>query len=208
MNGMGLGSRAAPIDAPGVRTGARFGLLFVIGLAGCPEHPLDDARRLEREGQLREAGRRYLAAARQDPANLAAWDGAVELICRREADVGGCLEVLDLELSLLGNLQRHRDVLAEVLERRASARLEQGLVDAALEDLERADRASPDRPGVLVARAQALMAKGRGSEALQALTRARRLDPRNAKIQALLGALPTDTSSASPPQDERRFGGE
>ncbi len=167
-------------------------------LAACPERPLDQAHRLAGEGRWEAAGEAYLAVAKADPASLGAWDGAVEAWCQRLANVGQCLSVLDLELDLLGNLNRHADALAEALERRARARLEQGLAQPALDDLARAEMAAPERASVLVAKARALIALGKSQAAKEALHQAKKLDPRNAEADQLWPELP----------DEEHFGGE
>lgn len=158
-------------------------------LAGCPDRPLDRAIALEAQGHLEEAGELYVDVAKKDPANLAAWDHAVELWCRKKVNVGECMNVLDLELDRLGNLERHHDALAEVLELRARARLEQGLLDAALQDLERAERAGPLRPGVHAAKARVLLRAGRRDAALEAIRRARELDPSAVEVEELLREL-------------------
>lgn len=159
-------------------------------LAGCPDDSLDRARALEAEGRIDEAGELYQHIAKKDPANLGAWDGAVELWCRRHVNVGACMGVLDLELDLLGNVDRHRDALSEVLEMRARARAESGMAQAALTDLERAEKAGPERPSVFAAKARVLMMLGRTDEAHDALDVAKRLDPNHAEADALYKELP------------------
>src|SRR5688572_18422737 len=96
-------------------------------LSACPSSPLAEAEALEQRGELEAAAQQYLRIAKADPANLAAWDRAIEIQCRRRIDVGACIGILDLELDLIGSLQRHHDALGEVLERRARARLDQGM---------------------------------------------------------------------------------
>jgi tetratricopeptide (TPR) repeat protein len=167
-------------------------------LAACPDRSMDDAAALQKAGRTHEAAAAYFAIAKRDPANLAAWDQAIELWCRRLVDVGQCLGVLDVEKDRLGNLTRHKDALAEVLEGRARARLDQGLANAALEDLERAEKASPLKSSVFVVRAKAMVSLGRRREAIEALTRARTLDPENEEANALIPSLPDEAPSEEP----------
>ncbi|MCB9654752.1 MAG: tetratricopeptide repeat protein [Deltaproteobacteria bacterium] len=161
-------------------------------LAGCPSSDVHRARSLETAGKLEEAAALYLAAAKADPANLAAWDGAVETSCRKSTHVGACLNVLDLELNTIGTLERHQDALGEVLEARARARLEQGLVEAALDDLDRAEKAAPNRASVHVVRARAAMMRGDREGAIASITRARTLDPASEEANEVLKALPDE----------------
>jgi tetratricopeptide (TPR) repeat protein len=161
-------------------------------LFGCPENDFDRAKKLEEEGHYREAGELYVDIAKRDPANLAAWDRAVEVWCRKAINVGECMGVLDLELDRLGNLDRHSEALSEVLELRARARIEQGLVDAALDDLQRAEKASPKRASVFVARARAYVQAGKRAPALEALERAQMLDPNDKEIDELAALLPDE----------------
>lgn len=177
--------------------------LALAGLTGCPDRPLDRGAELEAKGQLTEAGELYVELVKQDPANLPAWDRAVDVWCRKKVDVGQCMNVLDLELDKLGNLERHHDALAEVLELRARARIEQGIVDAALSDLDRATKASPKRGSLYTARARALIHVGRRDDAITALKRARELDPSSVEIEELLKLLPDTTE----PVDTDGFGG-
>ena len=79
------------------------GLLLGGLLSGCPERPLDRARRLEAAGQSKEAAQAYQQVAKADPANLAAWDKAVELLCAQGTAVNDCMGILDLERELLEN---------------------------------------------------------------------------------------------------------
>lgn len=166
---------------------------------------MHEARALVEAGEYRRAGDAFLALAKADPANLGAWDGAVQLWCKDQINVGECMKVLDLELRLLGNLQRHRDALSEVLERRARARLEQGLVAAALEDLARAEKAAPERASVHAVRARAYMMQGESERMLDALRRAKRLDPKLAEADALYRLVPSGQSDDLRP--EAAFGG-
>lgn len=168
-------------------------------LFACPSDPLSGAEKLESSGKLEAAAQAYVRIAKADPANLAAWDRAVDIQCRRRIDVGACMGILDLELDLLGTLKRHHDVLSRVLERRARARLTQGLAEAALEDLARAEKAAPERASVQVAKAKALATLGRADEAHQTLLKARSLDPTNEEASALFAELPKPT--------EELFGG-
>ncbi len=161
-------------------------------ITGCPDQRLAAARRLAAQGQPQKAAEAFVALAKADPANLGAWDGAVQIWCRDLANVGKCMSVLDLELKLLGSLQRHRDALSEVLERRARARLAQGLVDAALADLDRATKAGPNRASVHAARARAHMMRGAREDMLRALKRAKTLDPHLAEVDALYRLLPSE----------------
>ena len=163
---------------------------LILALCACPERALDGARALEASGDLAGAAAAHVEAARRDPANLAAWDGAVRLWCKELHRIDACLEVLDLELDLLGNLQRHRDVLSEALEARARARLEQGLAKSALMDLERARKAGPSRASVMVATARAYVALGAREAAVQSLEKARQLDPNNAEADQVARMIP------------------
>lgn len=169
-------------------------VLWTIALTlavGCPDRRLDEARRLVEEGQTQAAAEAFVALAKADPADLGAWDGAIQIWCRDEVHVGKCMSVLDLELKLLGSLQRHRDALSEVLERRARARLDQGLVDAALADLERASKAGPQRASVHTARARAHMMRGAREDMLRALKQAKTLDPHLEEIDELYRLVPS-----------------
>ncbi|MBK8014497.1 MAG: hypothetical protein IPK13_24495 [Deltaproteobacteria bacterium] len=168
-------------------------------LSACPSSDVHRARNLEAEGKLEEAAALYLAAAKADPANLAAWDGAVETSCRKTTHVGACLNVLDLELNTIGTLERHQDALGEVLEARARARLEQGLVDAALDDLDRAEKAAPKRASILVVRARAAIMRGDREAAIANITRARTLDPANEEADEILADLPVGEPTGSAP---------
>jgi tetratricopeptide (TPR) repeat protein len=157
------------------------GMAAVVALStptlGCPRDPLAEARNLERDGRTDEAAESYLDAARADPALMAAWDGAARLACGDRADISGCLEVLDTELELLGQVERHGELLAEALERRGRARLAQGLVHAALEDLTRAQEVAPERPSIFAAQARAYLMQGRRVEAKERIEQARKRDP-------------------------------
>lgn len=166
-------------------------LVAALGISGCPDRSMTEARDLEASGKLAEAGRAYVTIAKLDPANLAAWDAAIRIWCTRLVHVGECMGVLDLELDRLGNLHRHKDALAEALEHRARARLEQGLAKAALADLERAEKASPERSAIFAVRAKALMMLGEPEEAITSLKRARRLDPSEREAEDLFKDLPS-----------------
>ncbi len=159
-------------------------------LTACPNRPLDAARAALEAGRLDEAGEAFLAAAHRDPALLGAWDGAVEAWCVRAAHVGRCLSVLDLELDRLGSVDRHKDALSEALEGRARARMAAGLVQAALEDLDRAALAAPERAPVLVARARALAMLGQRDEALAALEAAQTIDPSHPELDEVRRMVP------------------
>lgn len=172
--------------------------LSLAALFACPGAPIDEARRLETAGERAAAAERYQAVARADPANLAAWDAAVRLWCRELARIDRCVGLLELELELLGDLARHREALGEALEARGRRRLEAGLVDAAIGDLERAEKAAPRRASVHAAFARVAITRGDREAALQALDRARRLDPKLDELETLTEALPT----------EEGFGGE
>jgi tetratricopeptide (TPR) repeat protein len=172
--------------------------LLAIGLWGCPEDPVKTAHDLSTSGAHQAAGEAYVDAARRDPANVAAWDGAVEVWCRTLIDVDECLRVLELEMEILGNFQRHRDVLSEVLEARARARLERGLLSAALSDLDRAEHAAPERTSVLTARAAVWMRMKDWDQAQAAIDRALRQDPNHPEAKGLANRLP--------PREDR-FGG-
>lgn len=174
-------------------------LLLLLLLYACPAHPFADAEALERAGDLEGAAQHYVRLAKADPANLAAWDRAIELQCKKRIDVGACIGILDLELDLIGSLARHHDALGEVLERRARARLEQGMAEAALGDLDRAERAAPLRSSIQVVKAKAYASLGKAREARQALEAARRLEPGNEEANAFFADLP--------PDPEEEFGG-
>jgi tetratricopeptide (TPR) repeat protein len=177
-----------------------------MGAFGCPDDPLDEARQLEAEGALPAAGEAYLAAAKADPALLAAWDGAVRIHCRQRGDVGRCLGVLDYELELLGRVERHAAALAEALEMRARARLETGLVDPARSDLERAEQVAPERASVQAALARVALARGDKAEARTRLERARRLDPTLAELESLWDLTRTSTPGSPPGADPSESG--
>ena len=188
---------------------ARAVLILAISLTACPDRRLQDARTLAEAGKSREAAEAFVALAKSDPANLAAWDGAIQIWCQDEIHVGQCMSVLDLELKLLGTLQRHRDALAEVLERRARARLAQGMMNAAIDDLERSVKAGPERATVHAARARVFMMQGDRARMLEALKRARTLDPNLAEVETLYGLVPTEPGQAdAEPPSEAGFGGE
>jgi tetratricopeptide (TPR) repeat protein len=176
-------------------------VLFAVLLTACPAHPVEDGKKLEAEGRFAEAGETYLTAAKDDPANLAAWDAAIDLWCKKQINVGECMTVLDVELQLLGNLERHTEALAEVLEMRARARLENDLVDAAIEDLDRAIKAAPNRASTYVALARCQIRRGQNALALEALTKAKRIDPKQSEADELLKTLPSGPG-------EETFGGE
>lgn len=176
----------------------RAAALLPLILCACPDTAMSDAAKLEAAGRTKEAAELYVRIAKHDPANLAAWDKAVELWCNKLVHVGECMSVLDLELDLLGKITRHANALSEVLELRARARLEQGLVEPALNDLDRAERANPRRASVHVARAKALVMLGRRGEAEAAIRAARKLDPNDEEANAMIAELPaTDTSTES-----------
>ena len=181
--------------------GRQRGVWFVgLGLlCGCPERPLAAAEAHLAAGDPKAAGAAFVDAAKRDPANLAAWDGAIDAHCVRRVDVGDCLNVLDLELQILGDLQRHRDVLSEVLERRARERLTAGMADAALADLARAEKAAPNRAVIHAIRARVYLSLGRRAEALESIRRAKTIDPRLEETDRIISELP--------PPDEA-FGGE
>ncbi|MCC7386848.1 MAG: tetratricopeptide repeat protein [Deltaproteobacteria bacterium] len=186
----------------------RLALSSVIALAACPASPFEEAERLEKADQTREAAAAFRAIAGSDPANLAAWDRAVALYCRKLIDVGECTKTLDLELRLLGKLDRHREVLSEVLEERARARLDEGLAKTALMDLERAMQAGPGRASVHSARAKVYLSLGEWEMAQQALEKARALDPNHAESQELIKLLPPESSTrAVGAEEDAPFGG-
>jgi tetratricopeptide (TPR) repeat protein len=190
-----------------VRRLACLSLPLTLALVGCPDRPLEVAKSLAAQGQHAEAGARFLEVAKADPADLAAWDGAVEAFCHRLHDVGRCMETLDLELELLGNLQRHRDALSEALERRARDRIAQGMVDAGLADLDRAEKAAPERAAVQVVRARALIMRGERAAALAALERARKLDPEDPEVDEVLRLVPS-LPADDPGAPTEGFGGD
>ncbi len=209
---MGHGEQKAgrtPRKTPALVVGFIFGTPWagLLILMGCTSNTVDVARRHERLGDIHRAATLYLAAAKRDPANLAAWDGAVRTRCTLGTDVGRCLGVLDLELDLLGNVVRHRDALANVLEARARARLTQGLVKSALEDLARAARAAPNRATLYTARAKAHTMLGHNAEALEALLLARKLDPHNQEANLLFREIPTQAPARDDDPSDQTFGG-
>lgn len=169
--------------------------LSLVFLVGCPDANMDKAKDLASQGQHEVAGDLFFALAKRDPANLGAWDGAIEAFCRKEVRIGRCLDVLDYELEVLGNLERHKDALGEALEARALARLEQGLVDAALADLDRAERAAPGRVATLVVRAKCLVKKGDVKAATEALYRAKKIDPQDPTLAEAFEAIPKGEDS-------------
>jgi Flp pilus assembly protein TadD len=73
-------------------------------------------------------------------------------------------------------------------------------VEPALDDLARAERASPEHPGVFLTRARACTMLGRRDDAIAALTRAKELAPNSPEAEALVKALPAD-------EREEHFGG-
>lgn len=181
-------------------------LTSAVLLAGCPSDPLADARAKAAAGEHAAAGAAFFEAAKADPANLAAWDGAVTNYCGRTPNVGDCMTVLDTELQVLGTLQRHQDALSEVLERRGRARIESGIVEAGLADLARAEKAAPERASVLVARAKGLVMLGRSKEAQAALHRAKRLQPDVPGADEVFRMIPkAPTATVTAP--EETFGG-
>lgn len=167
---------------------------------------MEQAKDLSRQGSHPQAGELFFAIAKSDPANLGAWDGAIDSFCRKEARVGRCMDVLDYELQVLGNLERHKDALGEALEARARARLEQGLLEAALSDLDRSDRAAPGRPATLVLRARALLMQGQRQPALDALYKAKKLDPNFEEADEVFELVPDEVPGAQRPP-EAAFGG-
>lgn len=162
-------------------------------LIACPSDPLAKARKLEAEGERAAATSAYLAQARRDPANLHAWDRAAALACN-DGGVARCLQVLDLELELLGKVERHADLLAQALERRGRARLEQGLVESALEDLTRSQEVGPDRASVFAAQAKAYLMLGRRVEARERLSQVELRDPELAELRALRALMEAEPS--------------
>ena len=176
-------------------------------LVGCPADPLEEARRLE-ELDPAASSAAYLQAARADPANLAAWDAAVRLRCEERVDVARCLDVLDLELELLGTVQRHHDALSRALEKRARLRMKRGLLEAARSDLERAKEAGPERASVRAALAKLALMLGETSAARAALEEARMRQPDHPELEELYRLLaPPREAEASPPSAEEGFGG-
>lgn len=176
----------------------RLRLIGLCLLYGCPDAPLSAATQAEAAGQTDRAAELYLAQAKRDPANLKAWDGAVRIRCTQQARIGACLSVLDLELKLLGAVDRHAQALSATLEQRAQQRLEAGLLDPALSDLDRAQRISPQRAAPWVLRARVYMARGQRAEALKAILQARSLDPNNPDATALMAQLPSEAPFGGP----------
>lgn len=163
-------------------------------LWGCPDDPLAEARKLERDRQLAEAAAAYLEVARADPAHLAAWDAAARIHCRERRSISDCLQLLDLELELLGQVERHGALLAEALEARGRARLKQGMVHAALEDLTRSQEVAPDRASIFLAQARAYLMQGRQVEAEERIRQARRREPGHPELDELESMIrPTDS---------------
>jgi len=165
-------------------------------LTACPD-PEWKALAAREKNDPEGAAARWVEIAKADRANLAAWDAAVRLWCRELARVDRCVEVLELELDLLGSLQRHQEELSVALEARARDRLKIGLVKSALMDLERARLAGPKRASVLTANAKAYALIGERSLALEQLAKARLLEPDHPEIEEVVRALP----------DEEGFGG-
>lgn len=169
---------------------------------GCPDDPLAKPRGLEARGEFAQAAQAYVDVARADPANLAAWDGAVRVACEVRLDVAACLKVLDFELEVLGSVQRHADALATSLERRARARLEQGMVEAAAADLRRAEAAAPERGVVHATWARLHLARGDVEAARRALEEARHRTPDLPELKGLYQLL-----ESAAPSDPEGFGG-
>lgn len=176
-----------------------IGIVVAESLAACPQDPLADARASEDRGDHRAAAEAYLEAAKRDPALLAAWDGAVRIWCREHVDVARCLGVLDYELELLGPVPRHADALSESLEARARARMEKGLIDPALDDLLRAERAAPERASVRITRAEAYLMRGQTERARAELETAAKLDPRAPGLGRVQSILREAASEKGPP---------
>ncbi len=174
-------------------------LLLSLLLCACPSHSINKAKELEQLGQLKEAADRYWAIVKDDPANLGAWDGAVRIWCRLDINVGRCMETLELELDILGNLQRHQDALSEVLELRARARMDQGMANAALSDLVRSEKAAPERASVLIAKARALVMLGRRKDAALYGRRATELEPKNVELDEVTRMLPQEEGFGGAP---------
>ncbi|MBX2812685.1 MAG: tetratricopeptide repeat protein [Myxococcales bacterium] len=189
---------------------SRGALLVIVSLClpafGCPENPLREAYQAQSHGQLNEAGDTFLRVARSDPANLAAWDGAIAIFCQQRVHVARCLEVLDLELELLGTVHRHRDALSLALEGRASARMDRGLAQAAIEDLARAETVTPNRANIAVLQARAWTMLGQREEALIALERAFSLDSKHPELDLIRAWLPAPQATTTTHGDG--FGGE
>jgi len=164
---------------------------------------MDVAAKMHQAGDAKGAAALYKTIAKSDPANLAAWDLAIDIACRELADVGECLGILDFELELLGKIDRHHDVLGEALEKRARARLEQGMNDAALADLERAVKAGAERPTVYTALTAVLLARGDKRGAAEALKIAIKLDPKLPEIGPLHARVEGSTVTAA----DAPFGG-
>lgn len=175
-------------------------LCFGLILTACPSRGIDGARALEQAGKLAEAAAAYKEVATKETQNLAAWDRAVDLTCDKLGHIDECAQLLDLELSLLGSLTRHRDALSSALEKRARARIDQGLADAAIGDLDRAIKASPWRATVYAARAKAHAMLGRRASAEADIKKAKELDPALAEGDELAFDLPA-------PDPEPGFGG-
>jgi len=177
---------------------AAFLALALVALValGCPDDPLGQAKALEDRGETEASAAAYLAAAKADPALIAAWDGAIHGYCRVLSDVGRCLSVLDYELELLGPVPRHADALAEALEARGRARLAKGMVDAAQSDFERAEQVAPERGSVQAALARVALARGDQALAAQRLDDARKLDPGLPELEELWPL--TQTASSAP----------
>ncbi len=171
-----------------------------LALFGCPSRGIDGARKLENEGKLAEAAAAYKEVATKETQNLAAWDRAVDLTCDKLGRIDECAQLLDLELSILGSITRHRDALSSALEKRARARTEQGLPDAAIQDLDRAQKASPWRATVYAARARAHAMLGHRNSAEHDIEKAKEIDPTLAEGDALAFELPA-------PDPEPGFGG-
>lgn len=167
-------------------------LALLAATAGCPSSPLSDARALESGGDKEGAAEAYFTVAKDDAANLAAWDSAVRIWCDELARIDKCLDVLDAELATLGNLQRHQDALSKALELRARTRMKAGLVKSALMDLERAKKAGPGRASVFVAKARGYAMLGVRHLAEQALEQARKLDPNNEEANEVAKMLPAE----------------
>ncbi|MBI2376633.1 MAG: hypothetical protein HYV07_21735 [Deltaproteobacteria bacterium] len=176
------------------------GCALALCLCACPDRGIDAAKDLEQAGKLDEAAEAYRELAKNEPNNLAAWDRAVDLTCVKLVKIDACAQLLDVELELLGSIARHRDALSTSLESRARARMEQGLPDAALLDLDRAQKASPWRASVHAARAKVHAMLGHRASAEADIKKAKEIDPTLAEGDALAFELPD-------PDPEPGFGG-
>lgn len=169
-------------------------------IAACARGDLDAARRLEAEGRLRAAGAAFQRLAESDPANLAAWDGAVRIWCRRLAAVGRCAAVLGEERARIGRVERHEAALFDALVGRAHARIDAGLIAAAADDIARAEKMRMASPRLVAAKARLALRTNAPDQARNHLQAGLNRWPDAPELQAVAQTLET--------RRDQQFGGE